>query len=100
VGLGRRLEHYPARCRAANSSASRSPARPHRPDILLADEPTGNLDGANGEAIMDPPDGPARPPRRDAGPGDPRAELADRCDREVRLRDGRVEGTPLREAAE
>jgi putative ABC transport system ATP-binding protein len=71
-----------------------------RPDILLADEPTGNLDGTTGEAIitllMDLRDrhGATLVLVTHA------AELAARCDREIRLRDGRVADDALREAAE
>jgi putative ABC transport system permease protein len=60
-----------------------------RPKILLADEPTGNLDGATGQAIMDLLFG-----LRDRHGATlvlvtHAPELAARCDRIVRLRDGR-----------
>jgi putative ABC transport system ATP-binding protein len=62
-----------------------------RPAILLADEPTGNLDGATGQAIMDLLFG-----LRDRHGATlvlvtHAPELAERCDRIVRLRDGVVE---------
>ena len=62
----------------------------HRPAILLADEPTGNLDGVNGAAIMDLLFG-----LRDRHGATlvlvtHAPELAERCDRVVRLADGRV----------
>ncbi|MEO0683324.1 MAG: ATP-binding cassette domain-containing protein, partial [Pseudomonadota bacterium] len=72
-----------------------------RPEILLADEPTGNLDGANGEAIMDLLFG-----LRDRHGGTlvmvtHAPELAARCDRTVRVADGRIEDDGrVREAAE
>jgi putative ABC transport system ATP-binding protein len=71
-----------------------------RPEILLADEPTGNLDGATGEAIMT-----LLMDLRDRHGATlvlvtHAPELAARCDREIRLRDGRVAGDALREAAE
>jgi putative ABC transport system ATP-binding protein len=71
-----------------------------RPDILLADEPTGNLDGATGEAIMR-----LLMDLRDRHGATlvlvtHAPELAARCDREVRLRDGRIAEDALREAAE
>lgn len=71
-----------------------------KPALVLADEPTGNLDGANGQAIMDMLFG-----LRDRHGATlvlvtHAPELAARCDREVRLRDGRLEGDALREAAE
>jgi putative ABC transport system ATP-binding protein len=69
-----------------------------RPKILLADEPTGNLDEANGAAIIDMLFG-----LRDRHGATlilvtHATELARRCDRVVRLRDGRIE--PARAAAE
>ena len=66
-----------------------------RPAILLADEPTGNLDGANGAAIMDLLFG-----LRDRHGATlvlvtHARELAARCSRVVRLADGRVAGEGL-----
>jgi putative ABC transport system ATP-binding protein len=53
VGLGQRGRHRPHELSGASSSAWRSRGRsPTRPDLLLADELTGQLDSATGRSIM------------------------------------------------
>jgi putative ABC transport system ATP-binding protein len=69
-----------------------------RPRILLADEPTGNLDEANGQAIID-----LLFDLRDRHGATlimvtHSSELANRCDRIVRLRDGRIDNTMAKAA--
>ncbi len=92
VGLGSRLHHYPAQMSGGEQQrVALARAAAPRPAILLADEPTGNLDGANGQAIMDLLFG-----LRDRHGATlvlvtHAPELAARCDRVVHLRDGRIE---------
>jgi putative ABC transport system ATP-binding protein len=102
VGLGGRLTHYPAQMSGGEQQrVALARAAAPRPDILLADEPTGNLDGTTGEAIMELLFG-----LRDRHGATlvlvtHAPELAARCDRIVRLRDGRIdEGETARAAAE
>ncbi len=92
VGLGHRADHYPSQMSGGEQQrVALARAAAPRPKLLLADEPTGNLDGANGEAIMDLLFG-----LRDRHGATlvlvthSRA-LAARCDRVIRLRDGRVD---------
>ena len=92
VGLAERLDHYPAQLSGGEQqrvALARAFAR--RPEILLADEPTGNLDGATGAAIIELLFG-----LRDRAGSTlvlvtHAPELAARCDRVVRLRDGALE---------
>ncbi len=94
VGLGHRLDHYPAQMSGGEQQrVALARAAAPRPEILLADEPTGNLDGSNGQAIMELLFG-----LRDRHGHAP--ELARRCDRVIRLADGRIEGEdrPLKRA--
>lgn len=92
VGLADRMQHYPGQLSGGEQqrvALARSAAP--RPRILLADEPTGNLDEANGRAIMD-----LLFELRDRHGATlvmvtHAPELAARCDRVIRLRDGRLE---------
>ncbi len=96
VGLGHRLDHYPAQMSGGEQQrVALARAAAPRPAILLADEPTGNLDGSNGAAIMEMLFG-----LRDRHGATlvlvtHAPDLAARCDRVVRLVDGRLDAAQV-----
>ena len=95
MGLGHRAGHYPSQMSGGEQQrVALARAAVTRPAILLADEPTGNLDTTTGVQIMDLLMG-----LRDRHGATlvlvtHSGELAARCDREVRLRDGRLDALP------
>ena len=93
MGLAARIGHYPAELSGGEQQrVALARAFAPRPAILLADEPTGNLDGATGAVIMD-----LLFDLRDRHGATlvlvtHAPELAARCDRVVRLADGCIAG--------
>ncbi len=92
VGLAKRERHYPVQLSGGEQQrVALARAFINEPQILFADEPTGNLDGANGghvvELLFDL--------NRRSGSSlvlvTHDLELASRCGRILRLRDGKVE---------
>ena len=101
VGLGQRAGHYPAQLSGGEQQrVALARASAPRPRILLADEPTGNLDEATGKAIMDLLFGLQDRHGATLIMVTHAPELAARCDRVIRLRDGRIEPEALKGAAE
>lgn len=101
VGLSHRQDHYPTQLSGGEQQrVALARASAPRPRILLADEPTGNLDETNGAAIIDLLFG-----LRDRHGATlvlvtHSHRLAQRCDRVIRLRDGRIAEDVRQEAAE
>ena len=100
VGLAARASHYPAQLSGGEQQrVALARAIAPRPAILVADEPTGNLDEATGAAVVEL----MFALKRERGTTlvlvthDP--NLAARCDRAVRLRSGRIEADGRRSAA-
>lgn len=90
VGMSHRMKHYPSQLSGGQQQrVAVSRALAGRPSILLADEPTGNLDSRNGEAVMEL----LRELHADGATlcmvtHDPR--FARHADRQVQLFDGRI----------
>ncbi|HET7876510.1 MAG TPA: ABC transporter ATP-binding protein [Methylomirabilota bacterium] len=91
IGLADRIDHYPAQLSGGEQQrVALARASANRPALLLADEPTGNLDSATGAGIIDL----LMTWNRERGTTlvmvthDP--ALACHADRTVELRDGRI----------
>ena len=90
VGMGHRMKHYPSQLSGGQQQrVAVARALGGKPSILLADEPTGNLDSKNGEAVMEL----LRELHREGATicmvtHDPR--FARHADRQIQLFDGRV----------
>ena len=91
VGLGHRLPHYPAQLSGGEQQrVALARAMAPRPKLLLADEPTGNLDLETGDKVIELMFGLQRRQGATLLLITHDAVLAGRCDRIVRLADGRV----------
>ncbi|MEZ5681861.1 MAG: ABC transporter ATP-binding protein [Erythrobacter sp.] len=91
VGLGHRLDHYPQQLSGGEQQrVAIARATAPRPDLIFADEPTGNLDAATGHEIVEL----LFARREETGATllvithDP--ELAEHCERVLTLADGRI----------
>lgn len=92
VGLGHRLTHYPAEMSGGEQQRTAvARALIHNPSLILADEPTGNLDSKTGDEVM----GLLRQLNREEGitlivvTHD--EEVANYADRIVRMKDGKIQ---------
>jgi putative ABC transport system ATP-binding protein len=91
VGLGERMDHYPVQLSGGEQQrVALARAFVVNPPIVMADEPTGNLDSSNGRLVLDL----LLERHADAGATlvlvthDP--EIANRADRKITLKDGMI----------
>ena len=91
LGLGERLHHKPSKLSGGEQQrVAVARAFVGRPKLLLADEPTGNLDGTTGKQVMDLLFELARADATTLILITHDMVLAERCDRILRIADGIV----------
>ncbi len=92
VGLADRLRHTPMELSGGEQQrVALARALMNEPELVLADEPTGNLDSVTGEHILKCLFGLTCERRHTLVLVTHNNEIAARCDRVIRMKDGRVE---------
>ncbi|MBL8712089.1 MAG: ABC transporter ATP-binding protein [Alphaproteobacteria bacterium] len=92
VGLGHRLTHYPGQLSGGEQQrVAVARAFAPKPRLVLADEPTGNLDAATGKTVMEMMFGMTRANNATLVLVTHDATLADKCDRTLHIKDGRIQ---------
>jgi len=96
VGLAHRADHFPAQLSGGEQQrVAIARALSPRPQIVLADEPTGNLDGKTGAHVIDLLFGLQRRRQATLVLVTHDVRLAERCRRLVRMADGEIVGAEL-----
>jgi putative ABC transport system ATP-binding protein len=91
VGLADRLHHYPVQLSGGEQQrVALARAFVVEPPIVLADEPTGNLDSSNGQHVLDLLTKRQREANTTLVLVTHDRQIADRADRRIFLRDGRI----------
>lgn len=97
VGLAHRLQHYPSQLSGGEQQrVAIARALIHNPPLIVADEPTGNLDEHTGESIMQLLFDLNRSTESTLILVTHDPQLASRCDRTLRLQDGELNQEPMK----
>ncbi len=92
VGLGHRLTHYPGQLSGGEQQrVAVARAFAPKPRLVLADEPTGNLDAATGKTVMEMMFTMTRANNATLVLVTHDAGLADKCDRTLHINDGQIQ---------
>ncbi|WP_295559104.1 ATP-binding cassette domain-containing protein [uncultured Hyphomicrobium sp.] len=91
VGLGLRMDHFPAQLSGGEQQrVALARALGPQPKLLLADEPTGNLDGKTGRQVVDLLFGLKRKSDATLVLVTHDERLAKQCERTIRMADGKI----------
>lgn len=92
VGLGHRMDHYPAQLSGGEQQrVAIARALSRKPKLILADEPTGNLDRSTGSTVVDLLFGLQQRRKSTLILVTHDEKLAEACDRIIYMADGRIE---------